>query len=201
MSSCNGKKGHSPEKQCFRPYSFCCNYPTLLSTNALFHFIIKLLTYQLLTCHYICLYICAGSPDVTSLTFDVRSTTLTCASTGGPATTVTWRRDGVVITLNATHQQTKRLVDPVNGTYQTVLTIDPSVGWSDIMGTYNCTVKNVRGESSETVVVPGEMWPLFTFYATFANMPLCYRNSCSVFFIPKKKRAQYKVWLSILDKF
>ena len=98
----------------------------------------------------------AGSPTVTSLTFDDQSRTLTCTSTGGPATTVTWRRDGVVITLSDTHQQTKRLVDAVNGTYQTVLTIDPSVGWSDIMGTYNCTVKNDRGESSETVVVPGE---------------------------------------------
>ena len=62
-----------------------------------------------------------------------------------------------MITLNATHQQTKRLVDAVNGTYQTVLTIDPSVGWSDIVGTYNCTVENDRGEqSSETVVVKGE---------------------------------------------
>ena len=59
-----------------------------------------------------------------------------------------------MITLNDTHQQTKRLVDDVNGTYQTVLTIDPSVGWSDIVGTYNCTVENVRGESSKTVVVP-----------------------------------------------
>ena len=59
-----------------------------------------------------------------------------------------------MITLNSTHQQTKRLVDAVNGTYQTVLTIDPSVG--QIVGTYSCTVENVRGESSETVVVPGE---------------------------------------------
>ena len=61
-----------------------------------------------------------------------------------------------MITLNATHQETKRLVDPVNGTYQTVLTIDSSVGWSNIVGTYNCTVENDRGESSETVVVPGK---------------------------------------------
>ena len=60
-----------------------------------------------------------------------------------------------MITLNATHQQTKRLVDPVNGTYQTVLTIDSSVSQSDIVGTYNCTVENVRGEYSETLVVPG----------------------------------------------
>ena len=61
-----------------------------------------------------------------------------------------------MITLNAFYQQTKRLVDLVNGTYQTVLTIDPSVGQSDIVGMYSCTVENVRGESSETVVVPGE---------------------------------------------
>ena len=67
-----------------------------------------------------------------------------------------------MITINATHQQTKIVVDPVNGTYQTVLTIDPSVGWSDIVGTYNCTVENVRGESSETVVVPGETRTLVT---------------------------------------
>ena len=61
-----------------------------------------------------------------------------------------------MVTLNATHQQIKRLVDPGNGTYQTVLTIDSSVGWSDIVGTYNCTVENDRGGSSKTVVVPGE---------------------------------------------
>ena len=69
-----------------------------------------------------------------------------------------------MITLNATHQQTNRLVDPVNGIYQTVLTIDPSVGWSDIVATYNCTVKNNRGKSSETVVVSGETWTLATRY-------------------------------------
>jgi len=63
-----------------------------------------------------------------------------------------------VITPNATHQQTKRVVDNINGTYQTVLTIDSLVGQSDIVGTYNCTVENDRGESSETVdIAPGEL--------------------------------------------
>ena len=112
----------------------------------------------------ICLYIHAGSPSGISLTFDPKSNTLTCTSTGGPATTVTWRRDGVVITLNATHQQTKSLVYPDKGTYQTVLTIDPSVGQQSIVGTYNCTVENVRGESSKALVVTG--WA-FAFTLTF----------------------------------
>ena len=62
-----------------------------------------------------------------------------------------------MITPNATtHQQTKRVVDPVNGTYQTVLTVNSSVSQCGIVGTYTCTVENVRGESSETLVVPGE---------------------------------------------
>ena len=82
--------------------------------------------------------------------------TLTCTSTGGPVTTVTWRRDGTVIALGATYQQTKSVNDSVAGTYQTVLTINSSVDQSDIVGTYNCTVRNDRGNSSETVVVPGE---------------------------------------------
>ena len=59
-----------------------------------------------------------------------------------------------MITLNATYQQAQRVVDSEAGTYQTVLTIDPSVGW--IVGTYNCTVENDRGESSGTVDITGE---------------------------------------------
>ena len=67
-----------------------------------------------------------------------------------------------MITLNATHQQTKRVVDPVTGTYQTLLTINSSVGQSDIVWTYNCTVENVRGRSSKTVVVKGNAWTFAT---------------------------------------
>ena len=121
--------------------------------------------------HHLSLHICgyhhqfanllpSGSPSVTSLRYDNQSKTLTCTSTGGPATTVTWRRDGVVITLNATYQQTKRVVDPVEGTYQTVLTIGSSVGESDIVGRYNCAVENARGRSSMMVVASNGELPL-----------------------------------------
>ena len=57
-----------------------------------------------------------------------------------------------MITLNATHQQTKRVFDPVMGIYQTVLTIDSSV---DIVGTYNCTVENARGVYSKLYPIAG----------------------------------------------
>ena len=103
----------------------------------------------------------SGLAWVTYLRYDSQSKTLTCTSYSGPATIVTWRRDGAVISLNATHQQTKRVVDPVMGVYQTVLTIDPSVGQSDIMGTYSCTVENARGRSSRITVISanGELIP------------------------------------------
>ena len=60
-----------------------------------------------------------------------------------------------MITSSTTHQQTKRVVDPVAGTYQAVLTIDPAVNQCDIFGSYNCTVENTRGRDSRGVVIPG----------------------------------------------
>jgi len=80
------------------------------------------------------------------LVYDKTTRSLTCTSTGGPATTVTWRKSGAVITINATYQQTQVVTDPVTGTYETVLTIAQSV--TDIFGTYSCTVGNTRGTSS-----------------------------------------------------
>ena len=70
-----------------------------------------------------------------------------------------------MVTLNATHKQTKRIVGPVVGTYQSVLTIDSSVGQSDIVGTYSCTVENARGRSSMMAVV-GKL-PCIYAFATF----------------------------------
>ena len=157
--------------------------------------------YQYLMCqlHFISpqlwLYIHTGSPTVTSLTFDEQSRTLTCTSTGGPATNVTWRRDGVVITINATHQQTKRIVDPVEGIYQTVLTIHPSVGWSNIVGTYTCTVENVRGKSSETVVVPGETRTFTTFTTSqVLHIPVDGFSSFAVFSNCNTKFVYFALW-------
>ena len=80
------------------------------------------------------------------LVYDETTRSLTCTSTGGPATTVTWRKDGAVISIGAAYQQTQVVTDATTGTYETVLTIDQSV--TDIIGTYSCTVENARGTSS-----------------------------------------------------
>ena len=103
----------------------------------------------------------SGFPWVYYLTYDNQSRTLTCTSYGGPATTVTWRRDGELITLNATYQQTQIVTNSSTATYQTVLTIDPSVV---IVGAYNCSVENARGRSSYRVIISddGELIPHIT---------------------------------------
>ena len=99
----------------------------------------------------------AGAPIVTGLTFDRESRTLTCTSSGGPATTVTWTKDEAVITPNTTHQQTQMIVDTVEGIYQNTLTLAQSVAERNIYDTrYNCMVENSRGKSNRTMYLYGK---------------------------------------------
>ena len=103
-----------------------------------------------------CVLLHVGAPNVTELTFDRESRTLTCTSTGGPATTVTWTKDGAVITPSTTHQQTQMIVDSVEGTYQNTLTIAQSVTGDNLYGLYSCMVENSRGSSNKTVYYYGK---------------------------------------------
>ena len=72
--------------------------------------------------------------------FDRNSTTLTCNSTGGPPTTVTWLKDGVPVDLSL-YEQSQRLVDAVEATYQSVL-FNENV--TNFVGTFTCEVSNIR---------------------------------------------------------
>ena len=79
--------------------------------------------------------------------FNATTMTLTCTSTGGPATNVTWRKDGSPLTVDGvTYRQTQTVTDATTATYQNVLTIAQSV--TSIYGVYRCTVGNARGISS-----------------------------------------------------
>ena len=60
--------------------------------------------------------------------------TLTCTSTGGPATTVTWTRDSETVSGVMTV-----LDDPVTAQYTHTLTVTGRLG-----GLYQCTVSNSR---------------------------------------------------------
>ena len=69
----------------------------------------------------------AGVPNITEVTFDRQSRTLTCTFSSGPDFNVTWTKDGAVIILNGTFQQKQMIVDATKGIYQNVLTIAQSV--------------------------------------------------------------------------
>ena len=73
--------------------------------------------------------------------------TLTCISTGGPATTVTWTRDSVTVT-----EGTETVLDdPVTAQYTHTLTVTGRLG-----GLYTCTVTNNKPSSdSADITVQG----------------------------------------------
>ena len=73
--------------------------------------------------------------------------TLTCISTGGPATTVTWTRDSTTVT-----EGTETVLDdPVTACYTHTLTVNGAVE-----GLYSCTVANrVSNQSSVELNVTG----------------------------------------------
>ena len=76
--------------------------------------------------------------------------TLTCTSTGGPASTVSWRRDGTMLSDNSTYCITSEVTDAETATYIHTLTV---IG--RLVGEYLCNVSNIRtpSGSSKTLTV------------------------------------------------
>ena len=66
--------------------------------------------------------------------------TLTCTSTGGPATTVTWTRDSKAVSGGMTV-----LDDPVIAQYTHTLTVTGRLG-----GQYQCNVSNSKPSQNST---------------------------------------------------
>ena len=76
--------------------------------------------------------------------------TLTCVSTGGPATTVTWTRDGDGNVLSeGISPQT--VTDMMTATYTNTLTVT-----GRLPGMYKCRIQNVRGIATEALTVAGK---------------------------------------------
>ena len=71
--------------------------------------------------------------------------TLTCNSTGGPATTVSWRRDGTMLSDDSTYSITSQVTDTVTATYTHTLRVT-----GRLVGEYQCTVSNIRTPSGST---------------------------------------------------
>ena len=96
-------------------------------------------------------YIALGSPSVTSLFLNRSAMTLTCTSTGGPPTTVTWRKNGVLVNDTLFHQS-QRVVDTNTATYENLLI---SHDIANLIGNFSCLVSNDRGTREQTVELNG----------------------------------------------
>ena len=79
--------------------------------------------------------------------------TLTCVSIGGPATTVTWTRDGAIVSNDINHVFTKTVTNQLTSTYYNTLTVTGREP-----GNYTCSVANVRTAPPATasLTVAGE---------------------------------------------
>ena len=97
---------------------------------------------QVVVSRTVSLLFCNGvGGDVTisggEVTFDSDQLTLTCISTGGPATTVTWTRDSTTVT-----EGTETVLDdPVTAQYTHTLPVTTG-------GEYTCTVSNKKPSSA-----------------------------------------------------
>ena len=81
--------------------------------------------------------------DATAPTFN-----LTCISTGGPATTVTWTRNSRVVTEDSAHHITSQvLTDAETATYNHTLMVT-----GKLVGVYECIVSNNNPSSSSRMV-------------------------------------------------
>ena len=90
----------------------------------------------------------AGDVAVEPLTLGGASPqfTLTCISTGGPATTVQWTRDSTTVITEGTETV---LNDPVTARYQHRLSLTSG-------GEYRCSVTNTKSsEASDSFTVKG----------------------------------------------
>ena len=95
------------------------------------------------------------TPNITSLTYDDAALTLTCVSTGSPATTVTWEKDGVPLSIDGPiYQLTQTVTDRATSTYSNVLTVSEAAPTS-VAGTYTCNVSNHFGSVAEDFTVVG----------------------------------------------
>ena len=101
----------------------------------------------------IIIWLYLGAPKIESLSYKPLTTqeastpgfTLTCTSTGGPASTVTWTKDCTPVPNDVNHLQSQTLLDGDTGTYQSVLTVT-----GPDYGEYKCIVTNSKASAAST---------------------------------------------------
>ena len=104
------------------------------------------------------MYLPPAPPRAVALTSESFSsyTILTCTTTGSPATTVTWTRDGQPVTIDGhTYSMVQTVTNRASATYENVLIVNPPA----LGSTFTCTVTNMLGSDTSNSVtgMPGTM--------------------------------------------
>ena len=103
-----------------------------------------------------CFHFTSGTLEVMPLQFQLTSEltaptptfTLTCTSTGGPATTVSWTVNSHTVTEDKDHHITSQiLTEPVNATYNHTLAVN-----GRMEGKYECRVSNRKSSASGSLM-------------------------------------------------
>ena len=79
--------------------------------------------------------------------------TLKCVSSGSPATTVLWKKDGQRLVQSHIHQMTQILQNGATSTYYNLLTVNS--GPYALIGDYSCEVSNILGTAAINISVEG----------------------------------------------
>ena len=97
------------------------------------------------------------APTISNLTYNYLHRTLTCESTGSPATTVSWMKDGLLLTTDGStgYTLTQTVTDRPSSTYSNVLIVSETVT-GGVAGTYTCTVTNDLGSDVGEVEAIGK---------------------------------------------
>ena len=80
------------------------------------------------------------------------SQTIVCVSTGGPATSVIWLKDDILVNLEH-YVNSQLIIDSTTATYENRLQIINKT--SNAAGNYSCHVSNLNGESIQSLYIKG----------------------------------------------
>ena len=111
------------------------------------------------SCKHLHFHLTSGALEVMPLQFQLTSElnvptptfTLTCTSTGGPATTVSWTVNSHTVTEDSNHHITSQiLIDAETATYNHILAVT-----GRLEGQYECRVSNRESSASKNLMAMG----------------------------------------------
>lgn len=92
------------------------------------------------------------SLHIDNLDFDTETQTFTCISSGGPASTVTWRRNNR--SADVKYNRHQQIVNTITAEYHNILALD-SEEPENVVGHYVCSISNERGTTETTLQLQG----------------------------------------------